>query len=300
LLHILDSHCWISSDLDELKKLQWDIVSPEGLVCPGYLLTRPTKGPDREPTGVWWPVPNENIQRQIPRLEFAMYNVSNCNDYSSPTGEGSTIRALQFGGCAVARAVNRPSFHIYKPALLILFSLVAFIYGGAHCLAWKSVFPSQIERLLWRTSSIVLMGAGFPLVTCYLLLEKVYYDYEYKRRTGNTRRGISAYRWRIMVYKATKPFLGERFMCVLGYSRGINLDILTECGSPPPHIVWIEVPWLYNTVDYVLKGLLAGTLVAYIFARIYLVVECFIQLFHLEPGLVFSQPSWSTYFPHLG
>lgn len=39
-------------------------------------------------------------------------------------------------------------------------------------------------------------------------------------------------------------------------------------------------------------------LVAYILARGYLVVECFINLSHL-PAEVYDVPTWSTYFPHI-
>lgn len=39
-------------------------------------------------------------------------------------------------------------------------------------------------------------------------------------------------------------------------------------------------------------------LVAYVLARAYLVVECFINVFHLPAG-VFDTPEWSTYFPHI-
>ena len=38
---------------------------------------------------------------------------------------------------------------------------------------------------------------------------------------------------------------------------------------------------------------------AYVLARLYLVVECFIQLSHLPTG-VYDMPEWSSYFPHIG
>lgn len=37
---------------------------------------------------------------------------------------------------------------------------------------------------------------------------------------------------------------------------------------------------------------------AYVLARLYLVVECFIQLSHLSAG-VYEEPQWSAYFPHI-
>ena len=45
-------------------------------------------------------------------------------------------------------------------------------------------------------------------------------------------------------------------------------------------------------------GLLLPLVIAYILARLYLVVECFIQLSHLPAG-VYEVPEWSTYFPHI-
>lgn len=42
----------------------------------------------------------------------------------------------------------------------------------------------------------------------------------------------------------------------------------------------------------------AGTVILYIFARIYLFVECFISIPHL-PSSVFESTNWSQYFPHL-
>ncbi|KAL8964552.1 MAG: hypothetical protein Q9197_006883 [Variospora fuerteventurae] len=47
------------------------------------------------------------------------------------------------------------------------------------------------------------------------------------------------------------------------------------------------------------RVLLAYLLVsAYVLARLYLVVECFIQLSHLPAG-VYDMPEWSSYFPHI-
>jgi hypothetical protein len=73
-----------------------------------------------------------------------------------------------------------------------------------------------------------------------------------------------------------------------------------ENDTSPLPIIWKELPFLYNSIDKLLLWIIALLLPAYLFARIYLVVESFIQLFHLEPGPVFEQPLWSSYIPHLG
>ena len=59
----------------------------------------------------------------------------------------------------------------------------------------------------------------------------------------------------------------------------------------PETIVWLLF-WLLG------RGLFYPVAIAYILARLYLVVECFIQLSHL-PAAVYEVPEWSTYFPHI-
>jgi len=44
---------------------------------------------------------------------------------------------------------------------------------------------------------------------------------------------------------------------------------------------------------------IALLVILYCLARLYLVVECFINLFHL-PDSVYLLPSWSQYMPHIG
>ncbi|KAL8996922.1 MAG: hypothetical protein Q9169_003681 [Polycauliona sp. 2 TL-2023] len=56
----------------------------------------------------------------------------------------------------------------------------------------------------------------------------------------------------------------------------------------------IEDPY----VSWLAGVFLLPTALAYVLARSYLVVECFIQLSHLPAG-VYQQPEWSTYFPHI-
>jgi hypothetical protein len=35
-------------------------------------------------------------------------------------------------------------------------SLVAVVFGGIHCIAWSFQFPTRIEKILWRSSAIVI------------------------------------------------------------------------------------------------------------------------------------------------
>ena len=57
----------------------------------------------------------------------------------------------------------------------------------------------------------------------------------------------------------------------------------------------VVIQYLVDTFSVVLWSL---PLLAYVLARAYLVVECFISLSHL-PAEVYDVPTWSTYFPHI-
>ena len=103
-------------------------------------------------------------------------------------------------------------------------SAAAMVYGGLHALAWSAHFHSPTEQLLWRTSSVIVMG-GYPT-----FLTSLHLAFSFDR-----------------------------------------------------------------TPLYALSFLIAS---AYVLARLYLVVECFIQLSHLPAG-VYEVPEWSAYFPHI-
>lgn len=55
---------------------------------------------------------------------------------------------------------------------------------------------------------------------------------------------------------------------------------------------------LHDLVSFILVVLTCITSLAYVLARAYLVVECFIQLFNFPAG-VFDVPQWTAYFPHI-
>ena len=62
---------------------------------------------------------------------------------------------------------------------------------------------------------------------------------------------------------------------------------------------WIASHALARRIDRTLAYVLASFfIVAYVLARIYLVLECFLQLARL-PQSTYLQPSWSQYFPHI-
>jgi hypothetical protein len=123
-------------------------------------------------SGIWWPYTNKSFPEHRLKFEEA---------YRGSKGNKWEVVPLGFSGISQARSVrrakNRPAFDLNKPWIQFLFLLVAFLYGGLHCLAWNSVFPFYVQQLLWRISSVIIMAAGIPALVCYLLLEVVEFRY---------------------------------------------------------------------------------------------------------------------------
>jgi len=143
------------------------------------------------------------------------------------------------------------------------------------------------------------MGAGVPALICYFLSEGVYVTSSIELRYARV-----VPKWRAYTFRLSKRILNDRLLCILHGTRESFLNEVRENrmvnNTSPLPIIWKELPFLYKSIDKLLFWIIVLLLPAYLFARIYLVVESFIQLLHLELGPVFEQPLWSSYIPHLG
>jgi hypothetical protein len=141
------------------------------------------------------------------------------------------------------------------------------------------------------------MGAGVPALICNFFRQETPTDAPAEIDSYP----LYTHRWRVYAYRLSKPILNQRLVCLLGYPREYFMRYRQNRNpnSPSP-VIWEELPLLYNSIDKLLVFIIISLLPAYLFARVYLVVESFIQLFHLEPGPAFEQPHWSAYIPHLG
>ncbi len=105
--------------------------------------------------------------------------------------------------------------------------------------------------------------------------------------------GLHALAWSAHFDSATEKLLWRISSCVV--MGGLPV-ILSLPGWNHYHArkgrFFIGSYWLVFQFIWILM------LVAYVLARAYLVVECFINVFHLSPG-VFDTPEWSSYFPHI-
>ncbi|KAL8829851.1 MAG: hypothetical protein Q9170_005992 [Blastenia crenularia] len=115
-------------------------------------------------------------------------------------------------------------------------------YGGVHATAWGGHFPSRIEALLWRASSICIAGSGLTWILINLLAR--------------------TFPWFKAYWKQVETLRAH-------WTSLISLGCLASlCG------------------------------LAYLLARIYLVVESFISLRNL-PAAVFDTVEWTQLVPHL-
>jgi hypothetical protein len=76
-------------------------------------------------------------------------------------------------------------------------------------------------------------------------------------------------------------------------------DILNDYSEFSP--AWHNIVRMLarNTSLYASAACFCLSMPLYIFARIFIVVECFLDVFHL-PDSAFEVPQWSQYFPHVG
>jgi hypothetical protein len=163
-------------------------------------------------------------------------------------------------------------------AIYIGLAITGFVYGGLHCLAWNAPFATNAETVLWRVSSVAIMST-FILVFLFYCWER------------------------------SPPMPFQSF-----YDSCIPLALFWDplLGSPSTwdrdfrsaRMRWRDgVSWAIAVLLVFLPRLIfdlgvAAAILLYCLARVYLVVECFINLSHL-PESVFRVPIWSQYVPHI-
>ncbi|KAH8726746.1 hypothetical protein GQ44DRAFT_679203 [Phaeosphaeriaceae sp. PMI808] len=156
----------------------------------------------------------------------------------------------------------RRSKFVSPNAVLYTGLLVAgSLYGAVHLFAWNGPFPTKVQRMLWRVSCIVISS---PLVLIVLFYVVVWVLYFWWGIMGALGEAIGVIRWMV------------RF------------------------IRWLKKSEFVEGLAGLLFLLVVGLLgLVYVSARLYLVVECFMNVAHLPEG-VFQEPSWSQYIPHFG
>lgn len=188
---------------------------------------------------------------------------------------------LEDGQYLLDRIRNFPRFAGIREdfALYVGLAVTGFVYGGLHCLAWNAPFATRPETLLWRISSAAIMSTpvlvllGYSWTRSPPLLFGSNYSYGFLDLFSDH------------IYDPLKKFVGR---------------LLDPRWVEPASII-ISLPLFILTVilpRVIVDLTVASAFVLYCLARVYLVVECFINLSHL-PTSVYQIPGWSQYVPHI-
>lgn len=142
-----------------------------------------------------------------------------------------------------------------------LLCLASLIYGAIHLAGWNFVFPTRIEGILWRVSSMIIFVATGVFWIC-------------ETAAAWHRKG----RWQRFYYLLFDPARIEE----ADFARQLR-----QANEKPKQM---PLAWEFWTI--------APLAVIYAVARGYLVVEAFLGLRSLEPS-AYLAVTWSSYIPHI-
>lgn len=151
---------------------------------------------------------------------------------------------------------------IFKASLLF----AGAFYGLIHLLARNGAFTMLHERWMWRVSCFIIASL-LPVVTRVTASFKLFEFLELE--VFMMLEDITLFRW-------LTASLSLPFKMVHWFFPGDSFQF---------KVIWYTVSMLICLV--------------YIAARVYLIVECFINVTHLPPA-VYPEPEWSQYLPHSG
>ncbi|KAI9881138.1 MAG: hypothetical protein M1830_008296 [Pleopsidium flavum] len=154
------------------------------------------------------------------------------------------------------------------------------IYSSIFIVAWNNNFPTPTERLLWRASSVTVMGT---LISYWVITEFGLFWYPALRQ-----------RLAHIITERRNPEHSPRTRSLTGQSRLVQkASLVTAC---------IRNNSVSNdpTLTLPLKAILPIYMVAvfYCHARAYIFLEDIIELRSL-PLSAYTNVSWSALFPHL-
>lgn len=206
-------------------------------------------------------IPTHDVRRWM----LALRHLS--NPWVKPLG----IDKLSF---VVDRVSNWPPFRGFQKdwSLLVGFSLTGLIYGALHCAAWNAPFPSNLEALLWRVSSVAVSATAISMFLLFL--------WELSPPLNDFPMGYS------------KPGSGRPNYLPVPFLQLLQSIVATG--------VLFVGRFIVRTIAWVSRILfdifVLGCVILYLLARVFLVVECFIHLTHL-PDSAFQIPKWTQYLP---
>lgn len=184
------------------------------------------------------------------------------------------------------------------------FSIFGFIYGGLHCVAWNAPFFTEIEKTLWRVSSLTITATIIPvfLVASWSLFPPFWQDpfgriTEIHTVLQNIQANVKPEDWISLLISWVMWIIPIRKIVRLLPQpwEGFDQDMIKGLA----HVVYIFLLILFFVYKVIFDTIVILLLVIYTLTRLYLVVVCFINLAHL-PDSAYLVPNWSRYVPHIG
>ncbi|SPO01171.1 uncharacterized protein DNG_03918 [Cephalotrichum gorgonifer] len=171
--------------------------------------------------------------------------------------------------------------------LYLAFGIIGLVYGGLHCLAWNAPFATDLERLFWRASSVAVASTGVLIALAFTWTISPAFWVDWITAFGS-------------IYDLlTNAFLKLGLYSV--FDKMFRSDYKEDKISTGTILVGL-VEFTCRGPLTVLKALfdiaVAASVILYALARVYLLVECFINLAHLPDG-AYQVPQWSQYVPHI-
>ena len=165
---------------------------------------------------------------------------------------------------------------------LIVAALISAAYAGIHLALWKHVFPTKTETILWKLSGCTI---GIPVALCVVCPIIV-----------------SLFSLVVLVCKKIIVLIWgvERLAAMIERLAAMMewLEKVAGMYEKPGIIAVLLLPLACGWILAILLSLvLHWGLLAYVFARFYIVIESFASIRLVEVG-VYNEISWANYMPH--
>ncbi|KAJ9640402.1 hypothetical protein H2201_002552 [Coniosporium apollinis] len=171
------------------------------------------------------------------------------------------------------------------PTFAILLTLVS-AYAAMHLAGWNFEFPTPAERVLWRISSSTMFGA----IVVFWIVDRAAMWYHNSSFGVTTTRDSSWSFHRIFPSNNIQQPMEAR-LHVPAQAAANEADVGVDVRKVQHYFSAMDSsPWTTLTL-----GLIG---VAYSFARLYLLVECFVG-FRALPASAFEEVRWAQFLPHL-
>ncbi|KAL8665294.1 MAG: hypothetical protein Q9202_002345 [Teloschistes flavicans] len=174
--------------------------------------------------------------------------------------------------------------------------LPGVLYGALHLSLWNNTFPSNVERLLWRISGVVLIAVPL-LVAILLALRTLWLKYLVVKVSHAGKFSDPS---QTLPIKEAQSSQGQpdTHVQMSGYTSGISGTNTNDVDDFSKTTTTAAFSVKYSILLEVLLISIIITTALYVFSRVFIIVESFISLRHVPVG-VYTDVGWTKYIPHL-